>query len=188
MDARATEAGWVASLAQQWFRSPVILGGADAPASGFAGLTFDALGLTAALHHPDVRRTAVGTYRLVPVAPCAALDRYAASVGADPCTSGGLLVVGTCERPDEAVAVLVLGPLVQVRLPAVPWAWIRRLTTPAVDPLMPLMPLATPATAVAPARPLHTLPQRERRMPSWRSPKPTTRRRGTRRAPERAAV
>ena len=143
-----------------------------------------------------MRRTAVGTYRLVPVAPCAILDRYAASVGADPCTSGGLLVVGTCERPDEAVAVLVLGPLVQVRLPAVPWAWIRDLTTPATDPLMPPAtavapatdPLTTPATAVAPARPLHTLPQRERRMPSWRSPKPTTRRRGTRRAPERAAV
>ena len=132
-----------------------------------------------------MRRTAVGTYRLVPVAPCSTLDGCAARVGAQVCASGGLLVVGTCEVPGEAVAVLVLGPLVQIRLPAVPWGWIRHLTTPATDPLMPP---AMPDPAVVPTRPLHTLPQRERRMPSWRSPKPTTRRRGVPRAPARAAV
>ncbi|HEX9951473.1 MAG TPA: hypothetical protein VGB53_06865 [Rubricoccaceae bacterium] len=155
------------------------------PIDGFAVLSLDCLGLAADPRRPDVRRTAVGTYRLVRVAPCAVLDRYGARVGAEACTGGGLLVVGTCEAPDQAVAVLVLGPLVQVRLRAVPWAWIRSLTTPATDPLRSL---ATPEPTVAPARPLHTLPQRERRMPSWRSPKPTTRRRGARRATERAAV
>ncbi|HEX8299203.1 MAG TPA: hypothetical protein VF594_08600, partial [Rubricoccaceae bacterium] len=156
----------MASLAQRWLCSPPVLGGPDVPSEGFAGLTFDMLGLASAAAHPDVRRTVIGTYQLVPIPPGPALDGYAARIGAEACEAGGLLVVGTSETPDEAVAVLVLGPLAQLRLSAVPWGWIRDLTTPAADPLMPPVPTAAPV--VTPVRPLHTLPQRARRMPSWR--------------------
>lgn len=175
--ARACEAGRLAARAQTWFRSPVVLGGCEAPETGFAGVTFAALGLASDAR--GVRHTAVGRYRLIPVAPCATLAGCARLVGTDEPVAGGLLVVGTGETP--AVAVLVLGPLVQVTLPQVPWGWIRSLTTPATDPLLPAEPVAAPA-----ALPMHARPQRERRMPSWRSPKPTMRRRDSRRAPERA--
>ena len=180
--ARAAEVGFVAAAVQRWSLTPEALGGPAAGRAHFDAVTFDALGLAAGA--TGVRRTPLGTLRLLPVAPCATLDGCAALVGTEPPTAGGLLVVGTCETPAEAVAVLVLGPLVQVRLPAVPWAWIRALTTPAVDPLLPAVstPVAVAKAARVPAR---HVPQSERRMPSWRSPKPTARRRD--RAPERAA-
>lgn len=182
-EARAREAGWLAERAQQWVRSPAALGGPESPDTGFAGLTFDMLGVSADAR--DVRHTAVGVYRLIPVAPCATLAGCARLIGAEEPATGGLLVVGTGETPDVAVAVLVLGPLVQVTLPTVPWGWIRALTTPTADPLLPAEtePVIEPvAETAAESRPMHVCPQRERWMPSWRSRMPTTRRR------DRAAV
>ena len=186
--ARQVEAEHLGALAQRWLRSPAVLGGSADPAASFRSLTVAALGLRADPRHPDVRHTATGTYRLIPVAPCAMLCASAARVRAEASVGGGLLVVGTGGAPDAAVAVLVLGPLVQIPLPAVPWAWVRALTTPASDPLA----TSEAPTEVPPARAVRPPdPQRARRMPSWRSPKPTTRRRDTpasRRAAERPAV
>ncbi len=172
--ARAREAGWLAERAQQWVRSPAMLGGPESPETGFAGLTFDTLGVAADAR--GVRHTGIGAYQLLPIAPCATLAGCARLVGTEEPTTGGLLVVGTGETPDVAVTVLVLGPLVQVTLPTVPWGWIRSLTTPATDPLLPTRIESAAEPAVLP-RPMHARPQRERRMPSWRSPMPTTRRR-----------
>ena len=179
---RVAEAGFVAAAVQRWLVTPAALGGPAAGRVCFDAVTFDTLGLACGAR--GARRTMAGTLRLIPVAPCATLDGCAALVGAERPDAGGLLVVGTCETPGEAVAVLVLGPLVQVRLPDVPWAWIRALTTPTTDPLLPVLavPVAVAKAARVPAR---YVPQRERRMPSWRSPKPTARRRD--RVPERAA-
>jgi hypothetical protein len=132
-----------------------------------------------------VRRTPAGTYRLVPVAACGLLDGCAALIDVEAAAGGGLLVVGTDETPDEAVAMLVLGPLALVRVLEVPWEWIRQLTTPAADPLgIDRVALPEPTVVYVPAG---GRPQHDRRMPSWRSPKPTTRRR-TPSAPERLAA
>lgn len=160
-----------------------MLGGPADAARGFHGLTVDMLGLPADPQHPTVRHTASGTYRLLPVPPGAALDAAAERLGTETPAGGGLLVVGTGEAPEDAVAVLVLGPLVQVPLDAVPWPLVRTLMTPPIDPLLPAEAPAeeSPEPAVeapAPRRVTETgTPQRERRMPSWRSPRPTTRRR-----------
>ena len=183
---REAEAGFVAAAVQRWLVTPAVLGGPAAGRVRFDAVTFDTLGL--ACGAARVRRTAAGTLRLIPVAPCAMLDGCAALVGSERPDAGGLLVVGTCETPGDAVAVLVLGPLVQVCLPDVPWAWIRALTTPASDPLLPAEPVATEPVAAEPKGvrvPARPVPQRERRMPSWRSPKPTARRRD--RAADRVA-
>ena len=170
---RETEAGHVAALAQRWSRTPAVLGGPVLPGEGFGAVTFDTLGLARDARHASVRRTDIGTYQLLAVAPCAALDGLAATADTPPPAGGGLLVVGTCERPEGAVAVVVLGPLVQIRLPDVPWAWVRDLMTRAVTPTACLpapVPAARPATGGRP---------RQRAMPSWRSPKPTRRQRTT---------
>jgi hypothetical protein len=185
-EARADEAGWIAAAAQRWALTPAALGGPSETAGAFRALTFADLGLPADPAHPDVRRTAVGTYRLL-AAPSDALDSYATHLGTD-VAAGGLLVVGTDDAPEDAVAVLVLSPLVQVRLSAVPWAWVRALTTPAADTLVaaaPSKPAPGPVRAVV-RTPALVRPQHERRMPSWRSPKPPTRRRDG--APERLAA
>lgn len=150
------------------------------------------LGLAPDPHSETVRRTASGAYRLLPVPPCAALRRAAERLGAEASLSGGLLVVGTGGEPGEAVAVLVLGPLVQVALDAVPWPLVRALTTPDADPLVPTespveMPCETPVSKAPRRASTPATPQHAHRLPSWRSPKPTTRRRDVRRA-DRAAV
>ncbi len=187
--ARATEAGWLAARAQLWLRTPALLGGPTDETRGFHDLTVDMLGLRPDVQQPTVRHTASGSYRLLPVPPCAALTAAAARLCTEAPAGGGLLVVGTGDVPEDAVAVLVLGPLVQISLDAVPWTLVRALTTPQIDPFLP-----TPAEMVAepvlkaPAR-RHAAagtPQRERRMPSWRSPMPPTRRRD--RVAERVAV
>jgi hypothetical protein len=186
-EARADEAGWIAAAAQRWALTPAALGGPSEPAGAFRGLTFADLGLAADPARADLRRTAVGTYRLL-AAEGDVLDSYATNLGTE-VAAGGLLVVGTDEAPEDAVAVLVLGPLVQVRLPAVPWAWVRALTTPTADPLVaatPPKPTRAPGRAVVVRTPAPIRPQHERRMPSWRSPKPPTRRRDG--APERLAA
>lgn len=177
--ARATETGGLAARAQRWLLTPPGLGGPADAAGGFRGLTVAALGLCADPQRPAVQRTASGAYQLLPVPPCAALRAAAERLGVG-ASIGGLLVVGTDEAPEEAVAVLVLGPLVQIPLDAVPWPLVRALTTPRVDPLLTL---ETPTEALKPRRGATTdAPQRARRLPSWHSPKPTTRRR------ERAAA
>ena len=195
VEARAIEAGHIGALAQRWSLTPAMLGGPILPGEGFGAVTFDTFGLAHDPAHADVRHTAVGSYRLIPVAPCATLSGCAALAGTEAPAGGGLLVVGTGEDPADAVAVLVLGPLVQVRLPAVPWAWVRELTTPETDPLaarvktpapvgapvVEALVSEAPARIEAPAtrttRRAVDLPQRHRTMPSWRSPKPMTRRR-----------
>jgi hypothetical protein len=182
-ETRAAEAGWIASAAQRWSLSPPALGGPVVPADGFRELTFAGLGLAHDAGRPDLQRTATGTYRLVAVDPCETLDGCAALAHTE-APSGALLVVGTDEAPEDAVAVLVLGPLVHVRLPRVPWRWIRELTTPATDPLVPAV--AAPSAPDVEYVPATSRPQRERRLPSWRSPKPTARRRAP--APERLAL
>ena len=176
MEARAAEVGWTAAAAQRWSLTPAKLGGPSAP--GFGELDFDALGLPHGPRHASVRHTSCGTLRLLPVAPCATLDGCAALLGAEVSAGGGLLVVGTDTVPEDAVAVLVLGPLVQVRLPHVPWAWVRDLMD-APPVAVPAPPVAAPAMRASkrPRVPAAALPQRDRRMPSWRSSKPTTRRR-----------
>lgn len=183
--ARATEAGWLAARAQTWFLTPAPLGGPADAARGFRDLTVADLGLCADPQHPTVRHTASGAYRLLPVPPCAALHAAAERLGAEASVGGGLLVVGMDEAPEDAVAVLVLGPLVQIPLDAVPWTLVRALTTPRADPLVPAAAPAMPTAEVPmPRRAAATpdTPQRARRLPSWRSPKPTVRRR------DRAAV
>lgn len=186
--ARATEAGWLAALAQRWFRAPAALGGPADPARGFRDVSVAALGLSPDPRDPAARRTASGTYRLIAVPPCAALRTVAERLGVEASVGGGLLVVGTGGRPGEAVAVLVLGPLVQVALDAVPWLLVRALTTPRADPLLPAEPTVAVRGKPVVAAPRRTrpldIPQHARRLPSWRSPKPTTRRRAARRATE----
>ena len=172
IEARETEAGHVAALAQRWSRTPAVLGGPVLPGEGFRVVTFDTLGLARDARHAAVRRTDVGTYRLLSVASCEALDGHAASADTPPPAGGGLLVVGTCERPEGAVAVLVLSPLVQILLPGVPWAWIRDLMTRATLPATVRHPASVPSVRQASGG-----PKRQRAMPSWRSPKPTRRRR-----------
>lgn len=179
LEAREAEAGHVAALAQRWSRTPAVLGGPILPGEDFGAVTFDTLGLTRDACHADVRQTAAGTYRLVCAGPGPELSAHAERFGAEAPAGGGLLIVGTRDAPEEAVAVLVLGPLVQVCLPDVPWEWIRRLTTPETDPLAAPAQPATPEPEPrheAPRR-ASDLPQRTRRMPSWRSSKPATRRR-----------
>ncbi len=191
-EVRAAEAGWIAAAAQRWSLTPAVLGGPAAADAGFAGLDFAALGLSHDARHADVRHTPSGTVRLLPIAPCATLDGCAALLGTDVAAGGGLLVVATDATPEDAVAVLVLGPLVQVRLPHVPWTWVRNLMdaadAPAPAPSVPAPAVSAPVVRAPrrPGIPATALPQRERRMPSWRSPKPTTRRRD--RAPERLAA
>lgn len=182
MEARGVEAGNIAALAQRWSRTPAVLGGPVLADEGFGAVTFDTLGLHRDAHHARVRHTDIGTYRLLAVAPCETLSGCAALAATEAPAGGGLLVVGTCDQPDEAVAILVLGPLVQIPLPAVPWGWVRRLTTPVADPLMPRAstPSETPAVVTeAPRKKVRAseVPQRARRVPKWRGPMPRTRRR-----------
>ncbi len=185
----------MAAAAQRWSLTSPVLGGRTVTADGFEEITFGHLGL--AHDRPDIRRTTVGTYQLLPVAAGAVLDGCAALVGAVALDGGGLIVVGTDEVPEEAVAVLVLSPLIQFRLPFVPWALLHGLTTPSADPLAPAVRTPDAPEVVAEdqtrpsretatgTRPSAGRPQRERRMPSWRSPKPMERRRRSS-APERA--
>lgn len=188
------EAGWLAALAQRWLRTPTALGGPEDASRGFRDVDVAALGLSPDPRHRTVRRTASGTYRLLPVPPCAALLRAAEHLGAEASIGGGLLVIGTGGETGEAVAVLVLGPLVQVALGTVPWSLVRALSTPGTDPLLPVGPRTDVRGKPARTAPgqkrgsTPSTPQHARRLPSWRSPKPTTRRRDARPAAARAAV
>jgi hypothetical protein len=155
MGARAQEALALGAAAQRWLLAPAVLGGSGGAAS-FAGVSLDALGMANNPLRPTVRRTAWAEYRLIPVDRCATLDALAARAGTS--SSGGLLVVGTGATRAESVATLVLGPLVQVALPEVPWAWIASLTPPAAP-----AEAAAEAPAPAPVEPVREITARVRR-------------------------
>lgn len=142
LQARAEEAALVAAAVQRWAATPDAWGGGAS--AGIARATLDAVGLANRPLAPGVYATQTGCYRVVPVPPCAQLDRAAARMATEAPVGGGLLVVGTGGASEDAVAVLVLGPLVQVALERVPWAWIR--------PLRAVPVMAAPAGTLAETR------------------------------------
>jgi hypothetical protein len=149
MEARTQEASWIGAVAQRWILTPAALGGGDA-ASTFETVTLDALGLANDPLRPAIRRTDQGLYQLIPVGPCRTLASLAARAGTE--SVGGLLVVGTGATRSECVATLVMGPLVQITLPEVPWAWIQSLTaTPVVTEVRPSSSAVREPRRVAPA-------------------------------------
>ena len=168
-EARADEVALLAAAAQRWCMTPAAWGGA--PTDGFAGVSFDALGVAPRLRRPDQRRTANGLYQMVHVPACATLDRAAARTGQET-GRDGLLVVGWDPVTGDDTAAVVLSPLVQVPLASVPWAWIAELSRPtpaeaaseadaAVAPRTPDRPATAADRPAAPAR---------LRLVSWPSP------------------
>ena len=122
--ARAGETALVAAAAQRWRTTPAAWGGPSA--DGFAGASLAAFGLPSAHRQPGRWRTESGVYRLVHVPACPTLDRAADRAGHE--TGGdGLLAVGWDPATGDDTAVVVLGPLLQIPLARVPWAWIAAL-------------------------------------------------------------
>lgn len=126
--ARADEVALIAAAAQRWRVTPGEWGGPVTDA--FAGASFESLGLPTLPFEPTRRRTANGTYRIVHVPACATLDLAAQRTGLEP-NGDGLLVAGWDPVTGDDIAVVVLGPLVQVPLARVPWRWIADLDAQA---------------------------------------------------------
>ena len=145
----ADELALLAAAAQRWRLTPAAWGGA--PTDGFAGASFDAIGVERLPLHPGLRRTASGLYRVVPLPPCSALDRAAVRTGLDP-GGDGLLVIGWDPVSGVDQAVVVLSALVQVPLARVPWEWVATLSA---APRRPPPPASTslPADPPRPIRP-----------------------------------
>ncbi len=147
-EARADEVALLAAAAQRWRMTPAAWGGPQA--DGFAGVSFDALGLPTVPRRADRRQTANGVYQIVHVPSCPTLDRAARRTGQET-GRDGLLVVGWDPETGDDTAVVVLGPLVQVPLASVPWAWIAELSRPAAS--ASVAPSARPAERRSPSRP-----------------------------------
>ncbi|WP_412068865.1 hypothetical protein [Rubrivirga sp. IMCC43871] len=154
-EARADELALLAAAVRRWRVTPAEWGGAG---DGFQGVSFDAVGV-ATCPARGGRHTPHGRYRIVRVPPCADLDAALVRIGHAP-GADGVLVVGWDPVTGEDAATIVLGPLVQVPLARVPWAWIAQLGWPqAATPVLPESPLPTAQTrpsrqrAVAPDRP-----------------------------------
>lgn len=121
--ARADEVALIAASAQRWHTAPTEWGGGG---GAFAGASFQALGLPTNPLAPARRRTPNGVYRIVHVPSCDTLDLAAERTGVE-AGRDGLLVVGWDPASGQDTAAIVLGPLVQVPLARVPWAWIAHL-------------------------------------------------------------
>ena len=137
--ARAAEVALIAASAQRWHAARAEWGGGGGT---FAGASFRTLGLPTNPLDPARRRTDHGVYRIVHVPSCDTLDFAATRTGVDT-GRDGLLVVGWDPVSGDATAAIVLGPLVQVPLARVPWAWIAALDAE---------PLPQPTEADDPAR------------------------------------